>query len=146
MAQFIQCTQISTAITCNITNCQFCTTNNICATCLLGTTYNSTSNTCTPTCNTLNCYICNIVPGFTTQCLVCLPGYVFNPTTLQCLFIPITCGSSCSNNSCIINLNTLSGQCVACNPGNVLYNGVCYMKTCNIYGCDICAPWSTNNT
>jgi hypothetical protein len=26
--------------------------------------------------------------------------------------------------------------------GNILYNGICYPKTCNIYGCDICAPWT----
>jgi hypothetical protein len=40
----------------------------------------------------------------------------------------------------------MTGQCIACIDGNVLYNGTCYPKTCNIYGCDICAPWALVNT
>ena len=28
----------------------------------------------------------------------------------------------------------------------LLYNGQCYSSTCNIYGCDICAPWAPQST
>jgi hypothetical protein len=66
---------------------------------------------------------------------------------MQCMMMNYSCGSSCVNSttSCIYNQQMNMGQCLQCNYNTILYNGQCYSQTCNIYGCDLCAPWSSPN-
>ncbi len=51
---------IPSTITCNITNCAYCTSNNVCGGCASGYDFPSLgSNVCNPTCNVANCYQCS---------------------------------------------------------------------------------------
>lgn len=139
----IQCTPVNTSIVCNISNCQYCSLSNVCSQCAPGSILNTNNNTCTPTCNITNCYQCNTNNNSTMQCSICASGYMLSSNGSSCTLMNYTCVSSCNINSCVYNLNTQSAQCISCMDGYLLYNGTCYNKTCNIYGCDICAPWTT---
>lgn len=47
------------AVTCNITNCAYCTQNNVCVTCATGFDFsNTTQNTCVAVCNVTGCLQC----------------------------------------------------------------------------------------
>lgn len=100
-------------------------------------------NLCVPICNITNCYQCSN----TTACIACQPNYVIGSLGTQCNPISFSCGFLCTNgSSCIYNLNTQTAQCTNCMTGSILYNGTCYLSTCSIYGCEICAPWAMANT
>ena len=51
---------IPNTISCNVTNCAYCLSNNVCATCATGFDFSSSnSNICSPACNVANCLQCN---------------------------------------------------------------------------------------
>lgn len=100
-----QCTYNS-GITCNISNCSYCLTNNVCAVCMSGYSININNN-CINTCNVSNCYQCS--PFSNTICTVCQLGYLLNSIGTQCNILNYTCIIGCMNNSCIYNWNTNRG-------------------------------------
>lgn len=144
-----QCTLTSNII-CNITGCSYCLTSNVCSVCWSGFMLNSNNSMCTPTCNVTNCNQCNITSSTitSTACLFCQPGFTLSSNGSQCIMKTFSCGAGCSNTtgSCMYNWNTNAGQCYQCNGNMILYNGQCISPTCNIYGCQICAPWAASNT
>lgn len=88
----------STPVTCNISGCNYCLTNNTCAACLTG--YSSSNNTCTPICNISGCYQCS--SSFT--CQICAFGLYLNNN--QCL--------NASNQSSTYCANTFGANCTGC--------------------------------
>ena len=137
-----QC-RMTSSLTCNVNYCSYCTSNNVCASCMSGYDFDSTNTNCVATCNVTNCYECN--EGQEQTCNVCQPGFQLSSDMLGCTPMAASC-DYCSNSSatnCIWNWAQNTSECMACNEGYTLYGGVCYAETCSIYGCDLCASWNT---
>jgi len=135
---------IPTGITCNVTNCAFCKSNNACAACFSGYDFSSSgSNVCSPTCSISNCYQCQ--EGNQNLCLTCSPGYSLSSNGASCSQISYSCTGCSSYNGtiCYYNPSTSQGVCTQCSPGNLLYQGKCYTSSCNIYGCAQCQTWTS---
>ncbi len=136
---FSQC--VPNGISCNVTNCGYCTVNGICASCAPGFDFSTTSpSTCAPVCNITGCLICD--EGIMNSCSTCRPTWGMQDDG-SCALIPLNCGSGCNNNTCIYNWVNRVSECTSCQSGMILYMGTCYPTTCNIYGCSLCANWAT---
>ena len=137
-----QCTLTST-ISCNISWCTYCSSNNVCAGCMPGYDFNSNNTMCVPNCNVSSCYQCN--EGQDKTCNTCNPGYTLSSDQLTCTPMAVDCGTGCGNatSNCVYNWVTNTSQCMQCMTGYTLYNGMCYEQTCSLFGCAVCENWNT---
>lgn len=138
----IACVLIPTTnIICNITNCDFCITNNTCQACLSG--YSLDSNVCTATCTVANCQTCSN----NLNCQTCAYGYYLSQN--QCLsaanqpqtYCSSTFGacSACSYYACTTcsagnSLNTVTGKCCP-TPNYNIANCASYSTTWSPTAC-----------
>lgn len=135
-----QCIQ---APTCNVNNCNLCssTNSNICTKCVGAYVLSSDGNACTaPTCPSgqmflglqCGCLLGQVLVGSTcascptqcsscstaTSCDMCNYGYGFDPTSLSCL----SCGTLAGNPKCA---SCTGSTCNLCKRGHSLVGNTC---------------------
>jgi hypothetical protein len=102
---------------CGVSNCNSCSSPNVCSNCQNGTIYYNSSCII---CNLTNCLSCNQ----TNYCINCINN--FNPIFGNCIACQVPFCSVCNS------LNV----CQICNNGFTLDNNTCI--DCNITGCTFC--------
>lgn len=121
LVDFAACVPLpNPVVTCNISGCNYCLSNNTCQACMAG--YNPVvNNTCTPECNIANCFQCSS----TNTCQAC--AYGFYLSTNQCL--------NASNQSSTFCSNTFGVNCTQCSYYQCTQCATGYTINTNVGGC-----------
>ena len=139
-------------ILCSISNCEFCSSNNTCAACISGYVRIISGTTsppfsCIPSapiidCSGIsNCFSCGVV-NYTSVCLVCLPGLVYDMSSKTC--VPQNCDIPYCQ-VCGTDV-PLQHSCLICQAGFRLtsylqctsYIPIPLNVSCNVYNCFSC--------
>jgi len=144
-------------ITCNVQNCDLCSSDNVCKTCKSGYTSDGNGGCRKITCNS-PCTTCSS----DNYCTECISGY--KPNDGKCYYCNINNCQKCDEDNhcetCISPYIANNGRCYYCNIDNcqkcdednhcatcyspyILNDGHC--EVCSIEHCNKCAPYSSNN-
>lgn len=137
LVDFVACVAIPANMTCNLTGCNYCLQNNVCAACVAG--YSLSSGTCAALCNITNCYTCSN----DTTCQTCAYGYYLVNNTCPSAanqpasYCTSTFGANCSACSYY--------ACTQCASGNTLVGGAANNWCCPTpnYNYANCQTYST---
>jgi hypothetical protein len=120
-------------LSCNITGCNYCLTNNTCALCFGG--YNLTNGTCNVLCNISNCFECFV--GNNT-CSVCEYGYYLSTVSGLCINASNQTSTYCTTNFGTFCLQCSYYTCTQCSPSytiNPQSTQCCPSPTLNYANC-----------
>lgn len=121
--------------TCNVPNCQICTSVNFCGLCNNGFILSIPLTTGNPVCEAVVCVISNCVTCLiSNQCEYCSSGYQVTSTG-QCQQIqPI---NLCSIPNCLTCSSSNSSSCIRCASGFGVQDGICLSTYLLPQGCQI---------
>lgn len=126
----------STSVTCNLTGCNYCITNNTCFACLTG--YTLADGACTALCTIANCVTC----ASNIQCQACALGFYVsngncvNSSSQAASYCTQTFGTNCATCSYY--------QCQSCATGMSLNPNTGACCTSPTYNYANCATYSTS--